>query len=194
MREIIVNAFAHFDPSYNSDIKIEFYPDRVEIASPGSLYKTTMKEILSGRQSFRNPGLINVLSKFNYIENYATGLKKTAMAYKKYKTKPIFEATEHFFVVILANVNFSNKIEEEVDDLTEMMKREDSDYRRIIEEIKRDPYISRNELSEKIGKSKSTVYRKIVILKSAGYILPRNKKSGGHWKIIKIPEAEMKQK
>lgn len=76
LREIVVNAFAHFDASFPSDVKIEFYPDRVEIASPGALYRTTMKEVLSGRQSFRNPNLVYVLNIFNYIENYATGLKK----------------------------------------------------------------------------------------------------------------------
>lgn len=74
LREIIVNAFGHMDFSFPSDIKIEFYNDRVEVSSPGSIFRTTIEEIFKGKQSFRNPNLIYVLSKFEYIENYATEL------------------------------------------------------------------------------------------------------------------------
>ena len=82
LREAVVNAFCHFDASFPSDIKIEFFPDKVVVGSPGALYHTTMEEVLGGRQSFRNPNLVYLLSKFNFIENYATGLKKIISAYE----------------------------------------------------------------------------------------------------------------
>ena len=93
---MVVNAFGHMDFSFPSDIKIEFYKDRVEVSSPGSLYRTTIEEVLKGKQSFRNPNLIYVLSKFNYIENYATGIKRTNAAYETSKEKPIYDVTENF--------------------------------------------------------------------------------------------------
>lgn len=45
LREMIVNAFGHMDFSFPSDIKIEFYKDRVEVSSPGSIYRTTLEEV-----------------------------------------------------------------------------------------------------------------------------------------------------
>ncbi len=84
LREIVVNELAHFDATFLLGIKIEFYPDRVEIASPGALYRTSMNEVLKGRQSFRNLNLVYVLNKFGYIENYAIGLKKTTEAYSEF--------------------------------------------------------------------------------------------------------------
>lgn len=104
LREAVVNAFAHFDPTFPSDIKIEFYPDRVEIGSPGALYRTSMRSVLSGRQSFRNPNLVHILNKLNFIGNYGAGLKKILSAYKNYPAEPKIEPTDNFFAVTLPNV------------------------------------------------------------------------------------------
>ena len=110
LREMVVNAFGHLDLSFPSDIKIEFYKDRVEVSSPGSLYRTTMAEVLKGKQSYRNPKLIFVLSKFHYIENYATGIKRTNAAYADVEKKPQYDVTENFFTAILPNVNYLREI------------------------------------------------------------------------------------
>ncbi len=106
---MVVNAFGHMDFSFPSDIKIEFYKDRVEVSSPGSIYRTTLEEVLKGKQSFRNPNLIFVLSKFKYIENYATGIKRTNAAYEESGLKPVYDVTENFFTAILPNVNYNRK-------------------------------------------------------------------------------------
>ena len=189
LREIVVNAFAHFDASFPSDIKIEFYPDRVEIASPGTLYRTTMKEVLSGRQSFRNPNLVYVLNKFNYIENYATGLRKTLAAYGPYKDKPKYEATEHFFFVTLPNVCKRNdpeidleidpEIDPEIDagDLSECAVS-------ILHEIRQDPGITRQQIALKLGKSLKTIARRIDELKTKGLIERVGSDRKGRWKVI----------
>ena len=104
--EMVVNAFGHMDFSFSYDIKIEFYRDRVEISSPGSLYRTTLDEVLKGRQSFRNPDLMYVMNRFKYIENYATGIRRTNAAYARSGVKPVYDVSENFFTVILPNLNF----------------------------------------------------------------------------------------
>lgn len=76
----------------------------MESGSPGSLYRTTIKDVLGGRQSFRNPNLVYVLNKFNFIENYATGLKKILSACSKYPVRPKIETTDNFFIGTLTNV------------------------------------------------------------------------------------------
>lgn len=106
LREMIINAFMHLDIDAPSNIKIEFFPDRVDIGSPGSLYKTTLEAALSGRQSFRNPNLVYLFSQLGYIENYATGFEKTNLAYAPYKQKPEYIPFDHFFLVKLPNINY----------------------------------------------------------------------------------------
>lgn len=189
LREIVVNAFAHFDASFPSDVKIEFYPDRVEIASPGALYRTTMKEVLSGRQSFRNPNLVYVLNKFNYIENYATGLKKTLTAYAPYAVSPKYESTEHFFVVMLPNVKWTGEeadvLENVPDNVSDHVPEKISaDAAAILAAIRRDPEITKNELAAVIGKTPKTVGRKLAELKEKCYIERIGSDRKGYWKIL----------
>ena len=187
LREIVVNAFAHFDASFPSDIKIEFYPDRVEIASPGALYRTTMKEVLSGRQSFRNPNLVYVLNKFNYIENYATGLKKTLAAYAPYDKKPKYESTDHFFVVTLPNVNYNVHVPDTVpvNVPDTVLDKLDSDSAAIIQAMRNEPNVTRQRLAQIIGKTTKTVGRKIAELKEKGYIERIGSDKLGSWKVLR---------
>ena len=196
LREIVVNAFAHFDASFPSDVKIEFYPDRVEIASPGALYRTTMKEVLSGRQSFRNPNLVYVLNKFNYIENYATGLKKTLTAYAPYAVSPKYESTEHFFVVTLPNVKWTG---EEADAAaSEMSDKHDGvnvggndgvklspTQKKVLEHLRENGALSAAELANAIGKTQRTVERALAELKAKGFLARVGSDKTGYWNVLK---------
>lgn len=200
LREIVVNAFAHFDAAFPSDIKIEFYPDKAEIASPGPLYRISMSEVLNGRQSFRNPNLVFVLNKFNYIENYATGLKKTLAAYAGYSRKPRFNSTENFFVVTLPNMNYEgvpdgeNIVNAQADDPVKSaddpvkptdMENLSEDAAKILAAINRNPKITRRNLAVMIGKTLSTVRRRISELKDKGYIERIGSDKYGEWRILK---------
>lgn len=105
MREAILNAFAHADFFIRSNIKVEFFDDKVKITNPGGIYKATLDEILDGVQTYRNPGLVNILNKLHYIENFGTGIPRILKAYEKEKCRPIFEPTENFFKLTLYNLN-----------------------------------------------------------------------------------------
>lgn len=95
----------HLQVDVPSNIKIEFFPNRVDIGSPGSLYQTTFNEVLSGRQSFRNSNLVYLFDQLGYIENYATDFFKTSTAYAPYVQKPEFIPMTNFFLVRLPNIN-----------------------------------------------------------------------------------------
>ncbi len=189
LREAVVNAFAHFDPSFPSDIKIEFYPDRVEIGSPGSLYHTTMKEVLKGRQSFRNPNLVYVLNKFGFIENYATGLKKILSAYGKYSVQPIIEPTDNFFIVTLPNVKYNEtaNVDDTVNGIVNDIVNDivNGTVKLIYELIQKKSDITTAELIEKTHKAQRTVARAISELKTKGYIERIGSDKSGFWKVLK---------
>lgn len=203
LREAVVNAFAHFDANFPSDIKIEFYPDRVEIGSPGSLYRITMKDILEGRQSFRNPNLVYVLNKFNFIENYATGLKKILFAYNTYSIKPKIETTDNFFIVTLPNVNYDENSNDTLNDtLKEKLAENDTLKEKLAENdtlndtlsdvsmkvlglIRNDVNLLINDLITLTGKSRPTITRALAELTKKEFIAREGSKKFGHWKVLK---------
>ena len=106
LREAIINAICHADYSASSNIKIEFFPDKVKISNPGGIYDATLDEVLEGKQTFRNPGLVNILMRLNFIENYGTGLARIFETYKVGQRKPIFYVTNRFFCITLPNLNY----------------------------------------------------------------------------------------
>lgn len=105
LREGIMNAFAHADYFIRSNIKIEFYENQVKITNPGGIYKATLNDIMSGVQTYRNPGLVRILDKLGYIENFGTGIPRIMNAYSESEKKPIFQPTDQFFSLYLPNMN-----------------------------------------------------------------------------------------
>ena len=190
LRENICNAFCHLELRAPSNIKIEFFVDHCEIASPGPLFYTTLKEVMKGRQSFRNPGIIKVLNHFDYIENYATGFKKTEIAYLPYDYKPEYIASEHFFTVILPNLNYynglkDNVVESVVENVVEndMKRRLKEIERKIIDIIRDDEYISAFKIATELSISSRTVQRYLKRLQDKCIIIRIGGDKGGHWKI-----------
>ena len=83
LREAILNAICHAEYFAPSNIKVEFFPDKVKITNPGNLYNNgTIEDIKRGIQSFRNPSLVILLNKLGYIENYGTGIQRIIEGYQ----------------------------------------------------------------------------------------------------------------
>ena len=118
LREVILNAFCHADYFIRSNIKIEFFPDKAKITSPGGVFNATLDDIMKGVQTYRNPKLVHLLDKLNLIENFGTGIPRTFKAYKNSGKEPVFESTERYFFVILPNLNYSeyDQINDQISD------------------------------------------------------------------------------
>lgn len=106
LREAILNAFAHANYFIRSNIKIEFYEDKVKITNPGGIFQATLEQIFDGVQTYRNPGLVNILSKLQYIENFGTGIPRILHAYENSVRQPEFLPSESFFILKMPNMNF----------------------------------------------------------------------------------------
>ncbi|MDR2828878.1 MAG: putative DNA binding domain-containing protein [Acholeplasmatales bacterium] len=190
LRESILNSLCHCDLSVKSNIKVEFFTNRVEITSPGNIYGGySLEDILSGKQSFRNPNLINLLDKLDFIENYATGLERTLDAYKKYEYKPKFEVSNNFFRVVLPNLNYyaSNEFQKvEPKDINNFSK--DAQLSniqiKIVELIRKKQNISIQELSDSTGKDRSTILRNIKKLKELNILNRDGTKWSGNWILL----------
>ena len=105
IREMVLNAFCHASYFLHSNIKIEFFPDKAKISSPGGIFNATMDDIMNGVQTYRNPRLVNVFDKLHLIENFGSGIPRTLESNEGYEVKPEFKASENFFIVTLPNVN-----------------------------------------------------------------------------------------
>ncbi|CCV63782.1 Transcriptional regulator [Alteracholeplasma palmae J233] len=188
IRETLLNALCHCDFSFRSNIKIEFFNDRLEVTSPGNIYGGyTLEDVLSGKQSMRNPNLVNILDKMDFIENYATGLERIMEAYKPYKITPKFEVSGNFFRVILPNMNYSlgNMIEEKPTNMSPNVTKSNQTLsnvqNKIIEQIRKDSNITVSELSEIIGKERRTILRNIKKLKEQGLLDRKDDEYSGSW-------------
>lgn len=126
LREGILNAFCHADYFIRSNIKIEFYDDKVKITNPGGIFKASLEDILGGIQTYRNPGLVKILNKLGYIENFGTGIPRILEAYSNSIKKPEFKPTENFFVLVLPNMN--DPVKYPVNDLVTFQINDPSNY------------------------------------------------------------------
>lgn len=63
--------------------------------------------------------LVHIFDKLGMIENFGTGILRTLDAYANEQRKPLFEATENFFYVILPNLNYKldNQINDQINEL-----------------------------------------------------------------------------
>ncbi|MCG8422251.1 MAG: putative DNA binding domain-containing protein [Proteobacteria bacterium] len=78
LREAVVNAFAHRDYASDEPIRIDIFPDRLEISSPGGLMRDLERErVIAGESSpsWRNSSLVSFLVKLGLAENLGQGLR-----------------------------------------------------------------------------------------------------------------------
>lgn len=160
VREAVMNAFVHRDYTMSSDIKIEIFDDRLAISSPGSLPDgLTIEDIKQGANAKRNPILINVLDKMNYIENYGSGIRRIFSLYKGFKRQPELIATHNLFTVILYNMNYKLNTLELSDNMIS-----------IVQYLNDGKLASRQEIQEALDLQKSYTLEMISVLKRMNII------------------------
>lgn len=91
IREIILNALIHRDYSThteNEPIRIEIYPDRIEISNPGGLFgRLTVDELGKMKGDVRTPFLAAALEIMDTTENRYSGIPTIYAEMKKSREK-----------------------------------------------------------------------------------------------------------
>lgn len=108
VREAILNAVIHRDYSVHTEgtpIQIDFFQDRLEIRSPGTLYgRMTVDQLGFARPDLRNPAMAMMAECLTEAENRYSGIPTIRREMKKYGLEPpVFENRRNEFVVILYN-------------------------------------------------------------------------------------------
>ena len=109
IREALLNSLVHRDYSFSASTLISVYDDRIEFTSIGGLPAgVSLNDIMIGLSVCRNPKLANVFYRLELIEAYGTGMKKIMGAYEHSDKKPVIEATDNAFKIVLPNLNEGN--------------------------------------------------------------------------------------
>ncbi|MDM8240132.1 ATP-binding protein [Pseudoflavonifractor phocaeensis] len=108
IREAVLNALIHRDYSIYTEgtpIQIDFFTDRLEIHSPGSLYgRMTVEQLGVARPDLRNPALAVMTEVLTGAENRYSGIPTIRRAMAEYGLpEPKFENRRNEFVVTLYN-------------------------------------------------------------------------------------------
>ena len=108
LREAILNALIHRDYSIYTEgtpVQLDFFTDRLEIHSPGSLYgRTTVEQLGHSRPDLRNPALAVMAETLTDAENRYSGIPTIRREMAAYGLpEPVFENRRSEFVVILSN-------------------------------------------------------------------------------------------
>ena len=105
VREAVVNALVHRDYSIaGTDIMLEIYSDRLEIASPGRLPNTiTPDGMKAGARYARNQTLVNIMRDYGYAEARGMGVRNKIIPGMRYHngTEPDLIEDESRFTVRL---------------------------------------------------------------------------------------------
>jgi ATP-dependent DNA helicase RecG len=186
LREAIINAVCHrdyFDKSAN--VLIEVFDDRVEISNPGGL-PSGLKPSEFGRKSVaRNPLIASLLNRINYIEKVGTGINRIKQAVAENENSSVEFSFDSVFSVIFRRVpeiTSEGKVVEETEITVDRTRGKTRG--KILEAIKQDPTITREELSRVADLSIRGVEWNLTRLKKEGKIKRVGSAKGGHWEVI----------
>ncbi|MCQ4637477.1 putative DNA binding domain-containing protein [Anaerovorax odorimutans] len=152
IREAVLNALIHRDYSFHTEgtpVQINFFADRLEIHSPGTLYgRLTVEQLGKVKADLRNPALAVMTESITGAENRYSGIPTIIREMKEWGLPaPVFENRRNEFVVTLYNgseKSGSMMVAEEVKPYDEGKTPES------LLEFCREPK-SRNEIAEFLG-------------------------------------------
>ncbi|NCC82013.1 MAG: hypothetical protein EOM04_07070 [Clostridia bacterium] len=184
-REAVANLIIHRDYSKNVDSRIEFFSDRIEIISPGSLPSgISEEEFLEGRISNpRNKKIAHIFYRLKIIEKLATGIRRIKEIYSEYKEDPEFIVTENTVVVVLPKINVAEIIMPPV-------RENDGKYLTLKEEqvydfIRRNPGSKREDVQKYIGLGKTQTNTILTKLRDQAYIIKIGNGPATAYKIVR---------
>lgn len=176
LREIINNSFAHANYLGYSKNEIDIFPNRVVIYNPGAFPDNINPEDYVQKNlasKIRNEIIADVLYKCHIIEAWGTGFKNTYELCKEKNVECSYEKEQDGFWFVFYR---KNTLINDTKKLTELEIM-------ILNEIKEDNRITRDELSLKVGRSSRNIQRVLDSLKQKGIIERVGPNHGGYWEI-----------
>ena len=197
IREALCNAFGHRSWEEPYSVNIAIYSNRIEIDNPGHFTEeATPNDYINKQEPSRprNPLIVKILYLSGEIETWGTGLRKIYNVCKKENLKVDFEDRKLAFFVVLYRKNLEGLIENTEKDLSSKVDDKIDDkvddkitinQQKIINLIIENPYIIREEISQKVGISVTSVSNNLKKLIKKGIIKRIGANKNGYWKLIR---------
>ena len=207
IREIISNAVCHRSYLTPGKIQVALYDDRLEVTSPGMLDREiTVEKMKTGLSRIRNRGIASAFSYMKIIEAWGTGIPRIFHEAKEYGLpEPELLDMGSDFRVNLYRKTAGNTAKElngatgtEIKKDTNDTKNDTNDTkndtsnakndtkmekhkRDVLQIVRGNPFVTQQEISNKLGISIATVKRVMKQLQESGRIKRRGSSRTGEW-------------
>ena len=185
LREALLNACINKDYAEPSPIQIRVYENKLEIINGGVLPEGwTVETLLSSHRSMPyNPDIANTFFRAGEIEAWERGIERIITACKN----DGFSTPEFRYDASGIWTTFKFEYPERATTQKTTRKRPESDQSKqedaIIELLKENPYISRKEISGRLGLHDSSVKRRLASLQEKGAVKRIGPDKGGYWEV-----------
>ena len=177
IREAVINAIVHNDYTREIPPKFELFPDRLEITSYGGLFEgMSKKDFFSGLSLPKNKVIMRIFKDLEMVEQLGSGVPRILKVY----SKECFIFGDSFTRMIFP-LESTQKGSKKTTVKTTV---------KILQLIKNNPEITREELAREIGISIDGIDYNIRKLKKQSKLKRVGPDKGGYWQVIPIPNIE----
>lgn len=182
IREALINALIHRDYFSSGFVYVKLYDDKLIISNPGGFPEVlSIKDLYKEHESFpKNKSLAKVFYYTGLIDVWGRGSLNIVRYLKEAKLKkPLFEETAGYVRII-----FQKKIITKTTPKTTPQTTPQTN-EIILNLIKNNPKITKEEVAEKTGLTKDGIKYQIKKLKEKDLIRYIGSSKNGYWEIIK---------
>jgi ATP-dependent DNA helicase RecG len=190
-KELIVNAIAHRDYSIKgTDIQVKMFDDRITVESPGSLPGIVRLNNIRTVHFSRNPKIAEFLHEYRYVQEFGEGVDRLFTEMERAGLPaPEYKTVSFMVVATIQNKRTNDELNDKIndklnDELNPAISGLNQTELRVYQALQTIPHASRQQLSQTIGVSTSTVDRAIRALSGKGLIIRVGAKRKGYWQVV----------
>lgn len=188
-REAIINAFVHNKWVSGNEPMITVFSDRIEIISRGTMpAEQTLEGFFAGESIPVNKKLSEIFLQLHISEKTGRGVPKITETYGRnayeFRENSISVSIPFKWINQISNEN-TQKIESSNRDSGNSYSELNATQQKIISQMKENPHISIQKISEACGKDVSTIKKAVAALKKIGFIKRIGANKNGSWQVLK---------
>ncbi len=194
VEEALANAVYHRSYEPCVPVEVTITPTQLEISSlPGmdrSITDANLKDFNIRSRFYRNRRIGEFLKELDLAEGRNTGIGKIVRAMRENGSPPpeFYNPETRSFMTVILPIHEAFKVdaEERISPhaVKTMEKTGMKTAEAIIALIKENPSISHDDLSERLGRARSTIIEQISKLKASGRLRRVGPDKGGHWEVV----------
>ncbi|MCL2493302.1 MAG: winged helix-turn-helix transcriptional regulator, partial [Clostridiales bacterium] len=179
-------------------IMVEIFDDRVDVTSPGGVCKGITEENFGTVSITRNPIVVSMFFRIEYIEQMGTGITRMRNAAREANVaEPEFRLADFFKATFKrpptdgssnGNTSVNTSVNTSQNTSVETSLRTNVALTAIETEVFNcliaDPYVKISDIAAKLGKSRSTVSDRVQALKKKRVIIRVGSDKTGHWEVV----------